>query len=81
MVDEVDGGDLDADRNRERRSSQDLNRAEAASSRADNRLPDDFDVDGYAMMVYRANLNLDTADAQVEYNTTPELRRIRGSGS
>lgn len=40
--------------------------------------PVDVDVDSYAMMIYRANTNLNLAalGAQIEYNTTPELQRL-----
>jgi hypothetical protein len=76
MVDKTDGGDLAADRNRGRRSSPESNRADVASPRADKRLMADFDLDSYAMVVYQANIKLDAAEAQLEYNTTPELRQL-----
>ncbi|POX75467.1 hypothetical protein C3475_03185 [Mycobacterium kansasii] len=35
-----------------------------------------FDVDSYAAMIYRANLEIGLADAQIEYSTTPELQDL-----
>jgi hypothetical protein len=75
MADQADDGDLAGERNRGLRSSQESDRSGAASS-SDKRFPGHFDVDSYSMMVYRASINLDTADAQKEYDASPELRHL-----
>ncbi|MFV8141830.1 hypothetical protein ACNQR7_30045 [Mycolicibacterium senegalense] len=57
--------------------------AEAAPLCADNGEPELSDFDSYAAMIYRANLDLGLADAQIEYNTntTSELRDLLAQAS
>ena len=81
MVDKADRGDVAADQNLGLGSSPESNRADATPSYTDKGLPDHFDVDGYAMMVHQANINLGLIDAQNEYNTAPELQDLLAQAS
>ncbi|CAN3131775.1 hypothetical protein ACNUDN_05599 [Mycobacterium sp. smrl_JER01] len=44
-------------------------------------LSDHFDADSYATMAYRDNLESGAADAQNEYNATPELQSLLAQAS
>lgn len=72
MVNKRDRGDLTADQDHGLRCSTELNRA-AASSSADTGLQGYIDVHSYAMVVYRANIELGLVDGQNEYNAPSEL--------
>lgn len=81
MVVDADGGDLAADENFGRPDSANSNYAEGARSHTDMNVSDHFDVDSYATMVYRANLESGAFDAQNEYNAAPELQSLLAQAS
>ncbi|MCK0175903.1 hypothetical protein [Mycolicibacterium sp. F2034L] len=81
MVVDADGGDLAVDQNSGHPDSAGSNNAEEELSHTDRNVSDHFDADSYATMIYRANLESGAADAQNEYNATPELQSLLAQAS
>ncbi|WP_156618360.1 hypothetical protein [Mycobacterium sp. 852013-51886_SCH5428379] len=81
MVVDADGGDLAADQNSGHPDSAGSNYAEEPRSHTDMNVSDHFDADSYATMIYRTNLESGAADAQNEYNATPELQSMLAQAS
>lgn len=76
VVDDTDRRGLGSENKARHCLSPEGHRAEAAPLCADMGGVEPFDVDSYAAMIYRANLEIGLADAQIEYSTTPELQDL-----
>lgn len=81
MVDDEERTDLAAKQNAERHYSAKRNRGDGATPRTDMNVSEFFDVDSYAQKIYEANLHLSAADAQMQYDSTPELRALLARAS
>ncbi len=80
MADDANRSDPEAEEDAGHSRSADWNRADPSPSYTDMNARA-LDVDSYATMIYQANLELMLADAQIEYNTTPELRDLLAQAS
>lgn len=81
MVDGANLGDEPADRRAGHGHLAESIPADATPPYTDARVLTHIDVDSYAATIYRANLGLNLPSAQIEYDSTPELRELLAQAS